>query len=123
MYTGLVLDEESQKRLVKRFIHLIPKDWDIIAHHMTINMGPISKGPADPSLLNTDAELTVVSVAADEKVLAVGVTSDIPSSNAKPHITVAVNRRGGGKPVMSNNLTSWEALSDPFDLQGKIQEV
>lgn len=123
MYTALVLDKESQKRLINRFIHLIPKEWDIVAHHMTINMGPIQQGPADPSLLGKMAELTVVSVAADDKVMAVGVTSEVPSKNKQPHITLAVNRAGGGKPVMSNNLRNWETLSDPFDLFGTVEEV
>lgn len=35
MYTALVLDKESKKRLINRFIHLIPKEWEIVAHHMT----------------------------------------------------------------------------------------
>lgn len=123
MYTALVLDKDSKERLVRRFAHLIPGDWDVIAHHMTINMGPISKGPADPSLLGKAAELTVVSVAADDKVMAVGVTSDVPSKNAQKHITLAVNREGGGKPVMSNNLSNWEALPEHFDLYGTVEEV
>lgn len=123
MYTALVLDKESKERLVRRFAHLIPANWDIIAHHMTINMGPISKGPADPSLLGQTAELTVVAVAADDKVMAVEVTSDVPSKNAKKHITLAVNREGGGKPVMSNNLSNWEALPEQLDLYGTIGEV
>lgn len=123
MYTALVLDKDSRKRLINRFIHLIPKEWSIIAHHMTINMGPIRKGPADPTLLGQSAELTVVSVAADDLVMAVGVKSDVPSKNDRPHITLAVNRAAGGKPVMSNKLENWESLADPFDLFGTIQEV
>lgn len=122
-YTALVLDKESHQRLVKRFIHLIPKEWEIIAHHMTVNMGPITKGPLDKSRLGEDAELTVVSVAADDKVMAVGVTSDVASKNAQKHITVAVNRGNGGKPFMSNKLKEWEPLAEPFDLFGKITEV
>jgi hypothetical protein len=123
MYTALVLDEESRQRLVKRFAHLIPPEWEIVAHHMTVNMGPITKGPAESALLEQDAELTVISVAADEKVMAVGVSSDIPSKNTQKHITVAVNRNAGGKPFHSNKLETWEPLSDPFDLFGTIQEV
>lgn len=123
MYTAVVLDKESRQRLVRRFAHLIPAEWEIVAHHMTINMGPITKGPAEPTLLDQHAELTVVSVAADDKVMAVGVTSDVPSKNEKKHITLAVNRAGGGKPFLSNKLENWEPLSDPFDLYGTVQEV
>ncbi len=123
-YTSIMLDKESKRRLFKRFIHLIPKDWEIVdAPHMTINMGPIAKGPADPKLLGTDAELTVISIAANDLVMAVGITSPVPSKNEKKHITLAVNRNAGGKPVMSNQLADWEPLSDPFDLYGTVTEV
>jgi len=123
MYTALVLDEENHQKLVRRFVHLIPAEWEIVAHHMTIAMGPITKGPADPSTLDQEAMLVVVSIAANEKVMAVGVTSDVPSKNAQKHITLAVNRADGGKPFMSNKLTDWEELPDQLELYGTILEV
>lgn len=122
-YTALMLDEESRQNLVKRFVHLIPAEWEIVAEHMTINMGPITKGPVDPSMLNMPAELTVVSVAASDKVMAVGVTSDVPSKNSQKHITLAVNREAGGKPFHSNKLKGWEPLPEQFDLLGTIVEM
>lgn len=123
MYTAVVLNKESRQRLVRRFVHLIPPEWNIVAHHMTINMGPLVKGPAEPTLLGQDVELTVVSVAADDKVMAVGIVSDVPSKNDKKHITLAVNSARGGKPFLSNKLENWEALADPFNLYGTVQEV
>lgn len=101
----------------------IPMGWEVVAHHMTINMGPINKGPANQDLLGKPGKLTVVSLASDEKVMAVGVVSDIPSKNDKPHVTVAVNRAAGGKPFMSNKLKDWEALDEPFELTGIVQQV
>ena len=123
MYTALVLDEENHQKLVRRFVHLIPPEWDIIAHHMTISMGPISKSPVDPSLLGEEAMLTVVSIAVSEKVMAVGVTSDIPSQNSRKHITLAVNRAIGGKPFMSNQLATWEEIPEQMELYGTIIQV
>lgn len=123
MYTALVLDEENHQKLVRRFAHLIPADWEILAHHMTIVNGPITKGPAEPDLLGQEAMLVIVSVAADDKVIAVGVTSDVPSKNAQKHITLAVNRNAGGKPFMSNKLTDWEDLPEQMELYGTILQV
>jgi len=123
-YTSIMLDKPSKKKLINRFVHLIPPDWEIIGPlHMTINMGPITKGPADPELLDQEVTLTVVSVAADEKVIAVGVTSDVPSKNAQKHITLAVNRDAGGKPFLSNKLTNWEELPEQMELYGAIQQI
>jgi len=123
MYTALVLDEANHQKLVRRFAHLIPADWTIYAHHMTINMGPITKGPVDPALLSQEAMLVVVSVAADDKVIAVGVSSDVPSVNSQKHITLAVNRNAGAKPFMSNKLREWEDLPEQMELYGTILEV
>lgn len=123
MYSAVVLTKESQERLVKRFVHLIPKHWEIIAHHVTINMGPLEKGPVASERLGEAVDLTVKSFAANDKVMAVGVDLEVPSKNPKPHITIAVNREAGGKPVMSNKLKAWEPILDPFELTGFIQEV
>lgn len=123
MYSALVLDEASHKRLVEVLSDRLPDGWEVIAHHMTINMGPLRKGPCDPGLLGESATLKVVSLASDELVMAVGVTSDVPSKNAQPHVTIAVNRQAGGKPFFSNKLTSWIDLDEPFELTGTILEV
>lgn len=123
MYTALVLDKQSKKKLLEKLTGRVPSDWEVIAHHMTINMGPITKGPANPDLLGTLGKLSVVSLASDEKVMAVGVRSDVPSKNDKPHVTIAVNRAAGGKPFLSNKLTEWEPLMEPFELTGVIQQV
>lgn len=123
MYSAVVLTKESRERLVKRFVHLIPKHWEIISHHVTINMGPLKKGPVSPDRLGEPVDLYVTSLAADDKVMAAGVDMEIPSKNDRPHITIAVNREDGGKPVMSNKLEIWTALLDPFEITGTIQEV
>ena len=98
------------------------KPWETIAHHVTLNMGPW-KG--DPSMVGQYFDLTVTGFAMDDMVMAVEVAlpSGLKSKNANPHITVAVDREAGGKPVMSNKLdwSKTQALSLP--LRGQLQET
>ncbi len=119
-YSAVVLDDKSRERLIERFKSVIPDDWEIIAHHMTINLGEID--PNFEKYLEMPVRLNVEEFAMDDKVAAVGV-SGFESKNAKPHITLAVNRKAGGKPVMSNNLTNWERLKRPLLVTGKVTEV
>lgn len=119
-YSAVVLDDKSRERLVERFKSAIPNDWEIIAHHMTINLGEID--PNFEKYLEMPVRLNVEEFAMDDKVAAVGI-SGFESKNAKPHITLAVNRKAGGKPVMSNNLSNWERLKRPLLVTGKVTEV
>ena len=72
--------------------------------------------------LGLSIRLSVNDYAVDDKVIAVGVTG-FESNNTKPHITLAVNRTNGGKPMMSNNLLNWEKLKRPLLITGKVTEV
>jgi hypothetical protein len=119
-YSAVVLDDRSRQRLIERFQSEIPEGYEIVAHHMTINMGEI-----DPSLarfVGMPVRLSVNDIAIDDKVVAVGV-SGFESKNEKPHITLAVNRKAGGKPVMSNYLTDWKTLKRPLLVTGKVTEI
>ena len=58
----------------------------------------------------------------DDKVFAVGVDG-YPTNNKKAHITLAVNRQGGGKPMMSNNLENWRPIGFPLVLKGIVTQV
>jgi hypothetical protein len=119
-YSAVVLDDKSRQRLIERFKTIIPEGFEIIAHHMTINMGEI-----DPELekyLGLPVRLSVNEFAIDDKVVAVGV-SGFETHNAKAHITLAVNRENGGKPMMSNKLTNWQPLKRPLYITGKVTEV
>jgi hypothetical protein len=121
-YSAVVLDPKSRSRLLERFKSIIPKDWEVIAHHMTINLGEIN--PEYQKYLGLNVHLTVNDIAMDDKVMAVGVTvTGFESTNAKPHITLAVNRIDGGKPYMSNKLTNWKSIGRPLLLAGKVTEI
>lgn len=123
MYTAVVLTPDSHNKLIESLRDVIPPTWEKIAHHMTVNMGSFVSGPASHDFhLGQNYELKVVSLAYDDKVMAVGVNCVVPSSNTVKHITIAVNRQGGGKPFLSNKLTNWQQTT-PIDLIGILEEV
>jgi tRNA nucleotidyltransferase/poly(A) polymerase len=117
-YSGVILNEESRK-LLKKYIPY-PKDWEFIGHHMTINMGPL-KEEYTP-LLGQSFDLLVTHIGRTDKVVAVKVESEIKTQNKTPHITIAVDRVNGGKPVMSNDITDWVPVF-PFEVEGKVEEI
>ena len=119
-YSAVVLDENSKKRLINRFKSMIPEGWEIIGDHMTINLGEID--PEYQKYLGLPVRLAVEDIAMDDKVIAVGV-SGFKTNNSKAHITLAVNRANGGKPMMSNNLRNWERIRRPLSLTGKVLEI
>jgi hypothetical protein len=116
-YTGLILDDISKANLINRFGNL-PSDWQLLCHHMTINMGKAM----NPELLGKEFELTVNSIARTDNVIAVGVETELPSKNSIKHITVAINPSKGGKAKMSNDLTDWKTIT-PFKVSGTVQEI
>ena len=124
MYSAVVLNKKSHEKLVSFFKKLIPEDFEMIAHHMTINMGKIDS--EYEKYLGDEVTLTVTHFAINDKVAAVKVEG-FPSKNKIPHITLGVNRKNGGKPVMSNDLIGWIPLSKysmpQIKLYGKVKEV
>lgn len=123
-YSGVVLDNVSRNKLIDMFRSIIPLEYEIIAHHMTINMGALVDGSREKFDMehNTPIPLRVVDYAIDNLVIAVGVEG-YSSKNEKPHITLAVNRKAGGKPYLSNKLTNWKPIERPFIVTGKVEEV
>jgi hypothetical protein len=119
-YTAIVLDEKSREKLMG--IVEPPESWDILCHHMTINLGEAK--PEFARMVGKQVSIVIESAAIDFGigVMAVGVNTDIPSKNDVKHITVAVNRSIGAKPKDSNKLTSWVPMT-PMVLSGKITEV
>lgn len=124
MYTALILDQNSRSQLLAHFQGLLPSHIEKVAHHMTINLNGPEKGPLVGSnfKVGDTAELTVVSYAYDDKVMAAGVETEVPSANPIKHITLGVDRAAGGKPAFSNKLTNW-APTSPIKLTGTIQVV
>ena len=115
-YTALVFDDPQA--VLSQFN--VPDGWEKIAHHVTLNMGPAK----NPELVGKKFTVTVNKFAEDDKVMAAGVImpSDLPTVNAIPHTTIAVNRKNGGKPFLSNKLTNWKDIPN-FAITGIVQEV
>lgn len=128
MYTAVVLSEESKNLILKNFGSLIPENWEKKAHHFTIHMGKLISSPAKDFSLGSLVNMTVMTFAKDKLVMAVGITSVIPSSNKIKHITLAVNREEGGKPFFSNKLEKWVPIKEvaecePFSVYGNLLEI
>jgi hypothetical protein len=117
LYSCVLLDEESRKILLDNLKYLIPDNFKIIAHHMTITMGELK----DKSILGTEQLLAVTKVGISDMAMAVAVQSDIETKNKIPHVTVAINP-DGGKPVMSNDITDWQDIR-MFILSGEVTEI
>ena len=127
-YSGIVLDDASKQALLSL---PIPEGWEPVAHHMTITLGSLvhKKGKHDFSQtypVGSEVELPVVAVGQDERAMAVKVKApnEISKKISFPHVTVAVNREGGGKPFHSNKIPeeNFEPLSG-IVLRGIVEEV
>ena len=119
-YVAAVLTDEDRAFLLKVMAKHIPADWETICHHMTVHLGAARSTDALRSLVGIDYD----SFAIDDRVLAVRVCAGGEiSDNETPHITVAVNRAGGGKPMHSNLLTDWKLLGETYGACAEIQEI
>lgn len=132
MYSAVLLDEKSQLALaawadknikvngIRLPILVRDNGWKMVCHHMTIQY------PGTPEYikqyLDTEQKLEVTHVGISDKVVAVRVVG-FPSTNKIPHVTVAVNVPGGGKPVMSNNIKDWTPVDNGPKLKGTVKEL
>lgn len=121
LYSAVVLDEASKTKLVKMCSGEIPKEWTVFAHHMTIIFGKELPDELKP-MLGKSVELIANKFGRDDMAMSVMVTG-FKTINDKPaHITVAVNTKEGGKPVMGGEITEWISIK-PIKLTGIVTEV
>lgn len=119
LYSAVILDANSRLLLLREFGNLIPDGWEAICHHMTIGLKPLSKTLEDD--LNSLKDLKVTHVGKSDMAIAVRVEGYF-SYNDIPHITLAINKKEGAKPMMSNQITNWVAV-DPIVVSGTVSEV
>lgn len=119
-YSAVVLDERDQKKLLEFFKELIPSDWSQYAHHMTIKMGELPQEKKQD--IGKEVQLTAYEIGKSDKAIAVKVKG-YWSSNVIAHVTLAVNKNEGGKPVDSNKIANWEPLSNTIPLTGIVREI
>lgn len=121
MYTAIVLDTPSAKKLKRALILLacervVPlmdwREWNMKCHHCTLTMGDTGE------YAFVDRTLKVTHVGFNELVIAFKVEGADDSKNATPHVTGAVEHRG--KPVMSNDITNWIPI-DHIELTGSVK--
>ena len=116
LYSAVVLDTASRTKLLDMVGNRIPKDWKVIAHHMTITLGPLK----DKGDVGKEVTLIVTDVGLSDMAMAVKV-SGYQSKSENPHITIAVNPEGG-LPRMSNDITKWQNLKH-FVVKGVVTEI
>jgi len=124
-YSGIILDKESRYELLNKFSDIIPDDWEIHAHHMTICMGELPTIYRD--YREEEIELTVTHLGISDDAIAVKVKGFFALSRGKnevdervQHITIATNPPNS--PKISNDITDWEEIK-PFKISGIVKEI
>lgn len=119
IYYGAFLYPESHYELLNSFE--IPAEWKQFAHHMTMLFGRAKNQVVEDYLQEhngKDVELIATHIGISPDAMAVKITSDVPTANDTPHVTIAVPP--GGKPFKSNEISSWEELDTPIKLKAKV---
>lgn len=122
-YTAFVLEDNSS------LLKYAPQGWDVKAHHMTIIPPTDMKRRLPQRWLDFSGCLKVVGIAQNDKVVAALVDLEslpLPMKiQGLPHITIAINKKEGGKAVMSNEFTKEDFEQNPVDFKvcGKVEEV
>jgi len=118
-YLAIILDDSSQKELLRRYPSLYPK---VFAHHVTIAFKPLVEVYEHyEKYLGSPVTLTAYGYAKDEKAEAILVGADI-FKDEHFHITLSTN---GVAPVYSNALIQkgYETIPEPFTLQAKFEFI
>jgi hypothetical protein len=130
-YSAFVLSELDRQALLNEIYpkletgFLNQAGWEEIAHHCTINMGKLE--PEFVPFIGNKYELKITGIGINERVIAVRISKNsqagLISKNKCPHITIAVNRAAGAKPVESNNIENWEDWYPNITILGEMKEV
>ena len=128
LYISIDLDTKSRHKL-KYFceedvIEQFSDDAVYKCHHMTIShYSRLTPDILDWCIKNKNKEFKfyVDNIGFSDKAIAVGIDIDgVPCTQAYPHITVAVNRATGGKPVDSNYIRDFEDVYENVELSGTV---
>lgn len=127
MYTAIVLDQESRTRLIQAAQEqgYLQADWELVCHHITLRLGRLPE-LARAALVGTSVfNVPVTKLGMSELAVAAAVDlsdTGLESKNAVPHVTISVNRVGGGKPKDSNSIKSWVEVQDGLTISGTVEE-
>lgn len=118
-YCGVLLDNESQNKLKQLFGSIVPENWTIKCHHMTID--PFKECTEN---LGKTVNLMVTHFGKDDKACAVKVVGyKGKTNNAFPHVTIAVNDSEGGQAKDSNQIKEWTPIKQHIVLSGEIKNL
>lgn len=119
LYTAIELLPESRQKLEHLTDNINDPNWKIYCHHMTIHFGKYMTKEIEAYIdenIGKEVKLIANYFGYDNKAMAVKVETDVPSSNAIKHITIAALH----KPVDSNFIQSWQEIM-PIELKGIIK--
>lgn len=122
MYAAFVLLDESRRNLLSKFP---PVHDDVIAHHITYQFGI----PAPDTFRFPPVEkFEVVGYLENKLIQCVVVELDgniYRKDGSVYHITISVNRKAGGKPVMSNSSLRHEGWNEtePFEIKAEPEII
>ena len=126
-YTAFILDDASHDSLLK----FVPDGWTAKAHHMTI-AGPANQEIRIPQRwLDFEGCFEIKAIAKNDQVITARIDlGGIPLSIKGPkfpHVTIAINPKTGGKPVMSNDFTpaDFDILPEGETIRvcGQVKEI
>lgn len=126
-YAGIMLNKEYRNKLISEFKDIIPTDWKIFAHHMTICIGELPTIYRD--YRGEEIELEVTHYGMNENVLAVKVSGFFTinrkiareiTDERHQHITIAV--RPPNSPKIANEINDWIKIK-PFVIKGTVKEI
>lgn len=119
-YSCVLLDKKSVETLEEGFKDLIPEDWLFVAHHMTLCLGSLLDDSKELIGLNKELKVVSYSIDYEKKILAAKVETDLDSTSAYTHITVA--KFSGVASELSNTLESFITI-DSFKVSGVVTEL
>jgi len=123
IYIGIFLKEKSKKELMDTY--KLPEGWMYYCDHMTVVYNDHSELAEIVKQINMNNlgklfTLKVIAVGVSEKALALKVELPVTvvCANKIPHITVGVSL--DGKPVDSNNITTWNNCWNYIEVIGTM---
>lgn len=125
-YTGIMIDELKAKKMLEMYSQYIPDDWEIVDKlHVTIKLGELKDYDKMKNYLGWPIHVIGTHIGVSDMAIAlkVDLPNEIKSKNKIPHITLAYNKKNGGKPKDSNDIVNWEQLKRPIRIRGIFDEV
>lgn len=123
-YYAAELTSDSHKELANAFRDIIPSDWTVVCHHMTMLFTKQRNETVEKFIeqnINRSVVLNATYIGISQDAIAVKIESDVPTNNDIPHVTVAIPPNGFARN--SNNIEKWTKLDTPLKLNASIRHL